>query len=121
MVDVPNSTHEVWGKFWTHTHFQRCGGTLSLHFSFCFNVRTHVWQKKQQHSFHCRIATNATTYTMQVEKTLGKGTTRVGEVLHVGVEVLVIRFMRAHLCTYPAGFYYSRIRDHTKVVNINFG
>ena len=104
MVDVPNSTHEVWGKFWTHTHFS--GVEALFH---CTSASA------------CRIANNATTYTMQVEKTLGKGTTPVGEVLHVGVEVLVIRFMRAHLCTYPAGFYYSRIRDHTKVVNINFG
>ena len=39
--------------------------------------------------------------------------TPVGEVLHVGLEVLAIHFMHAHLHTYPAGFYYSREQDHT--------
>ena len=47
--------------------------------------------------------------------------TPVGEVLHVGLEVLAIRFMRAHLRMYRAGFYYSKERDHTKVLIINFG
>ena len=77
--------------------------------------------KKTQHYFHFHIATNGTTYTTWVEKTLGKGTTPVGEVLHVGLEVLAVCFMSGHLRTYPAGFYYSRERDHTKVVIITFG